>query len=477
MGVGATLARHVAIYGVSTVLVQSVALVTAPVFTRHFGPARYGVLDVTGATVALALTVALAGMDGAVARAYVGAPSEDERRTVVSTGLAAVVAGGTLLALAAVVLAEPVSGLLFGARDHGDLVMAAAVGVPLTAAAGYTRRLLRLQSRPGLFLAAAVTLAFVGAAGAVGLAVPAGLGLPGVFLGIALGGAVGLAVGVVANRHLLGWRFSARTLVELGAVGLPLTLFAISTWAIVMLDRFILVRAVDLEDLGHYAAANRVSGLLLLALLAFEGAWLPLLLRTAGTGDEQVAAAHDRALPWFAAVMAVMGVGLAAFSPEILAVFAGDQFTAAAGVVPPLVLAMLFHATTPVTTSALIVARRTGGLAYGALGAVAVNVALCLLLVGRWGIAGAAWATVAAFAVQAENARRRAARLGSPGAGGRRAQARAGLALALAVPFLGLGYIDLARQPVQAAVKAAGVGGLAVLLVVTGVVPLGRGRR
>ncbi len=91
---------------------------------------------------------------------------------------------------------------------------------------------------------------------------------------------------------------------------------------------------------------------------------------------------------------------------------AGEPFQAAASVVPPLVLAMLFHATTPVTTSVLIVARRTGGLALGALGAVAVNVVACLVLVPLWGITGAAWATVLGFAYRAEDCRRRAARVG-----------------------------------------------------------------
>jgi O-antigen/teichoic acid export membrane protein len=266
-------------------------------------------------------------------------------------------------------------------------------------------------------------------------------------------------------------------------VGLPLALFALSLWAIRMLDRFILVRTVDLQELGYYGAANRVAGVLLLAVLAFEGAWLPILLRTEGQGDDRVAAARDRALPLFAAGMALMGAGVAAFAPEILGLLAGDRFGPAARVVPPLVLAMLFHATTPVTTSALIVARRTGGLAYGAFGAVAVNVVGCLALVPRWGIAGAAWATVLGFAYRAEDCRRRARRValqggGSQGGGGGggAAQAKAGLGLALAVPFLALGYLDLGDTATTLVVKGLGITVLMGLLVVTGVVPRRRRR-
>lgn len=481
-GVGATLGRHVAIYGVSTLLVQSVSLVTAPIFTRHFGPARYGVLDVTAATVALAITVCLAGLDGAVARAYVGATSADERQTVVSTGLATVVILGSIAALAAVLLAGHVSGLLFGDRTHTDLVRAAALVVPLSVGAGYTRRLLRLESRPGLFLVSAVTLAVVGALAAVVFAIPARQGLPGVYLGIALGAAVALAVNVAASRHLLRWRFSPGVLSEMAAVGLPLALFGISLWAIRMLDRFILVRTVDLRDLGLYAAANKVAGVLLLAVLAFEGAWLPILLRTEGRGDADAAAARDQALPVLAAAIALLAVVTASFASEVLMVVAGRPFEAAAGVVPPLVLAMLFHATTPVTTSKLIVARRTGGLVYGALGAVALNVVACLVLVPAWGIAGAAWATVLAFAYRAEDCRRRARRLApevGPGRGPGPADTgarRAALALATAVPFLGLGYLDLGSGPATVLVKGLGVIVLGVMLAVEGAIPTGRRR-
>lgn len=459
------LARHVAIYGASTLLVQSVSLLTAPVFTRHFGPARYGVLDVTSATVALVITVVMGGLDNAVARAYVNAASEDERRVVVSTGLAAVAGAGALVALVSVFLAGPVSDLLFGDRTHAGLVRAAAISVPLTVVAIYTRRLLRVQLRPVLSLISAVTLALVGAVAAIVLAVPAGLGLAGVYAGIALGAVAGLAVSIAATRKLLAWRFSRRVLLDLAAVGFPLALFALSLWAVRMVDRFILVRLVDLHQLGYYAVANRVAGVLLLAVLAFEGAWLPVLLRTEGTGDGRAVITRDGVLPALAAVVAGMSVLMAAFSPEILAVFAGHTFDPAARVVPPLVLAMLIHATTPVTASELIVARRTAGLAYGALGAVVVNVVACLLLVPRWGIAGAAWATVLGFAYRASDCYLRARQLLSVKERASGAHQRAGLALALAVPFLALGYVEFANGAGTLLVKGLGVAAFGAVVV------------
>jgi O-antigen/teichoic acid export membrane protein len=466
---GVAFRRHVAIYAASTVLVHSVGLATAPIFTRHFGPARYGTLEVMSATVALMVTLVSAGLDVAVGRSYARSSDVEDRQTAVSTGLFAVVGLGSAVALCAAAFARPLAGLLLGDRLFSRVVTFAALGVPLTVTAGYLRRVLRLEDRPWLSLVSATMLAGIGALCAVALGVTLSMGLSGVYAGIAIGAACAVVLNLVVNRHILRPRFSRRHLVAMVAVGLPLLPASLSTWALRMVDRFILVRWVDLDEIGLYGIANRVSNVVLLAVFAFEAAWVPFVLNLDGEDRERAARARARVLPLLTGGVAFLAVTVAAFGPQLLRVLADERFDAAAPVVPVLLLALLFYSMTPVAVSAAVIAGRTRRLALHAGSAVAVNILACLLLVPPFGIAGAAWATVLAFAYQAFTYHR----LGQQVAPVAYDVRRIILLLALSVPYLALGYLDLGATWVTVSAKSLAVLSFPVLLISTGIVQAG----
>jgi O-antigen/teichoic acid export membrane protein len=107
------------------------------------------------------------------------------------------------------------------------------------------------------------------------------------------------------------------------------------------------------------------------------------------------------ALNDFVVGVALVGVPVAAFAPEVVRIVGGPSYLPAARVVPVLVLAFLIFATMPITQIAMMVTSRTRRLAAPSLLAAGLNVVGCLVLCPRFGIAGAAWATVIGFAFQA----------------------------------------------------------------------------
>ena len=103
------------------------------------------------------------------------------------------------------------------------------------------------------------------------------------------------AYGAVAIRSDLAGRFSRRELRALLAFGLPLVPAAVSSWALLLVDRVILRRLEDLDAVGQYAIASRLSGILVLGMTAFVLALGPYLLSVYSEQPDQeklVAGSH-----------------------------------------------------------------------------------------------------------------------------------------------------------------------------------------
>ena len=80
--------RHAAVYGAAGMLLQAAGLVLLPLYTRHLGPADFGVLEVLGRTgEVLATLLLVGGVRQAMVAFHQQAPSEADRRAVAATGL------------------------------------------------------------------------------------------------------------------------------------------------------------------------------------------------------------------------------------------------------------------------------------------------------------------------------------------------------------------------------------------------------
>jgi O-antigen/teichoic acid export membrane protein len=142
-------------------------------------------------------------------------------------------------------------------------------------------------------------------------------------------------------------------------------------------------------------------------------------------------------------------VGLALVARPLADVMVGQGLREGAAQVTPWIAASAFLAgvTTYYFHTAFTLARRTGLLIVAMALPAAANIGLCLVLIPRFGLQGALWATVASYGLGA---------LASWGLGRR--------ALALPVPWLLLGKAGVASAAMALAVRAVpAYGGLGEL--------------
>src|SRR4051794_19021980 len=122
------LVRHSAVYGLGSIVARVLAGLLLPLYTRYLSPSDYGLIETLVALSAVLTALVAQAMKSAFFRFYFDSDDLEHRLLVVRTAFWYVMAASTVVLIAGVALAQPISWLLFHTRDHDGLVVAAFVG-------------------------------------------------------------------------------------------------------------------------------------------------------------------------------------------------------------------------------------------------------------------------------------------------------------------------------------------------------------
>jgi O-antigen/teichoic acid export membrane protein len=392
------LGRQTVIYGLGGAGLQLVGLVTLPIFTRVFGAPQFGVLETTIAAYAALLVLADLGLSSSALRIYYDYDSdgEDQRRSLLSTGLSASVALAGVWMTLAVIFAHALSSWQFGTGRYAELIRIAAISVPVTVLANFLREVMRLKLMPWAYTASAIA----GSVGATAFAVTAVLafhgGLAGVLLGTLAGNVISAVLGLVVIRADLIGRFSLAELRHMLSYGLPLVPASVALWGINLLDRSLLTKLGDTADTGQYAVANRFGSLLMFVVTAFALAFVPFQLSLWREDPELEKQVRCKVLTYLTVGLVGAGVVLSVFAREIIAVVS-PGYTRAYEAVGMLTMSVALYGVSNLVLFGVFVKRRTGYVATYSVAALVLNIGLNLLLIPAWGMMGSAFATLVAF--------------------------------------------------------------------------------
>jgi O-antigen/teichoic acid export membrane protein len=241
-------------------------------------------------------------------------------------------------------------------------------------------------------LAIGVGFAFMGAGGAAPLL---GLGLaPLAALPFVLPGEL---------KQARGGAFEAGRVREYALYGYPIAASLALTVVLSSTDRFLLAIYLDEAAVGAYHAsysiANRTLDVLFLWLGSAGQPALVMALERGGMGRLKVAAREQLSTFLLVGLPAAAGVALVA-RPLAEVLIGEDLRTAAASVTPWIALsALLFGLTAYYFGQAFTLGKKTKRLLIAMAVPAGLNVVLNLILVPRFGLMGAAWATAASFAL------------------------------------------------------------------------------
>lgn len=382
-------------------LPRGLSLLLVPLFTHYLSPSDYGALALLALFSTLAKIVFRLGLDAGFFRVHYDQPDEERRRQLAGTVAVFGAAAGMALLAATALLAGPVSWALFGDEPApARWVVLAAADVAVGTLAFVPLSLLRIRERPGLFSTFSVGRHLLNLLLKVAL-VRAGWGVEGVLWSDLVATSVFVLSLLPTLRGHLSFAFATPLLKDALGFGLPKVPHGLFVQIQNLADRKILDLFVLRSEVGLYQVAYDLGSAPKFATSAFEPAWGPFLYAEIKKPDAPRTIARLATVAF--AAFALCATGVAALGGEALTLLTpySPEFRAAAPVIPVVAGAYLLHGVFLLTSVGIGVSKRARY--YPMITAVValVNVAANFLLIPRFGMMGAAWATLASYAVMA----------------------------------------------------------------------------
>lgn len=379
------------IYLLTSALNAAIPFLLLPVLTRVLSPADYGIVAMFGLMLAVFGAFTGINVHGAISVRYFQLGKEELAAYVstcltilgastAATGLVVVLAGSWLSELTSV----PADWLLVAVAVAG-LQFLINVRLSLWQVTGRARAYGALVLSQGLANAAASLL----------LVLVVAMGWQGRVLGQVLAAALCAAIAVwhLARsdfiRPPVQWREHAADALKFG---IPLVPHVIGGLLIVAADRFVIVNLLGTAEAGIYMVALQVAQVIGFATDSFNKAYAPWLMKRLATGESSPRLAIVRGTYVYFAVVLAAAWLYGALAPSLLEVLVGGSFRAAGPLVVYLALGFAFGGCYFMVTSYIFFESRTGLIALVTFTSGLINILLSVLLVGRYGLEGAAFA-------------------------------------------------------------------------------------
>lgn len=394
------LGKESLIYGLSTVAARLLSFLLLPFYTHYLSPADYGVSAALFSYIAFFNILFQHGMDQAYMRHYA------ERETSLPSAFYGVAAVSLVLGAALCLVPSGLAEAAGIGAGNGRLILYSAVILFADALSAPLFADLRMAHKALRYSLLRVFTVVLNVGMNIFLIIGLGRGVQGIFEANICSSVLALALAAIPAAGLLARpRFNAKVYRSMLAFALPLVPAGLGSMAVQVIDRPILLRLADQTTVGIYQANYRLGIFMMLVVSMFDQAWRPFFIERANKPDSPPLFA--RVLTFFAFGASWLTLALSFFIADAVKFpFFGkplihQAYWGGLGLVPVVLWAYVFNGLYINFLAPVIIAKRTGYMMAATFLGAAVNVGANFLLIPRYGMLGAAWATFAAYACMA----------------------------------------------------------------------------
>jgi O-antigen/teichoic acid export membrane protein len=389
------LAHDAAIYGVTRVLIKSLAFILVPVYARFLSVEEFGVLELILASGAFVNVVIAANMDGVFARFYFDREDRRWRRNIITLYLwiesvyPAVVVGLFIL------FSDQLSDRILGTAEYATLFVIVLVDVYLTNVVDLPMNLCRLRRKPVTFAAYSLARGLTQVVFTVLLVVVWEFGVKGILVASLIS---------VCVAFVLTFREYARDLTrsvdwnvgrEMVSFAWPGILGGLAFYTLNLVDRFFVQHYHGTAANGLYGTAFRYSQVVLVGVIAFRLGWSQWHYSWLNTDRHPAMVARGGLYYYFGA--GFLAVLVSAWILPAFHVLMPARYWEATEAVAPLALAGVATGAYSLYTVGLAVQKRQRMIPVLAIISAVIAVGLYLALIPPFSFKGAAWATAASL--------------------------------------------------------------------------------
>jgi O-antigen/teichoic acid export membrane protein len=387
------------LYLVGNIASRAVGFLAIPFYSHYLSAQQYGALELIElSTQAIGITFGLQSIGMVLARLFHDQSTAEGEREIASTSALSAGLLNTVIVGLCMMLASPLSEQLFHNTRGTDLLQLAFIGMWFSNLAEVTLTYERIRERAKFFfyysminliLTLAFNIYFIGYAGD---------GVYGFVYSklIVTGGGTIFLAGRMAREVGLGWR--QEFIPQFLRFGTPLVAASLSAFAIHFSDRFFLSNWVSLADIGRYALAYRFAFLVsVLVGDSFGKSWNVTFYRFSGRENWREEFASVGHYLMLALCLVALGICLTALL--LLRFMVPESYYPPTFILPALVLSYVLREVGDFFRNLLLIDKKSATVGNVGMLAAGLNFLLNFLLISRYGLYGATFATLGTWTV------------------------------------------------------------------------------
>jgi len=198
---------------------------------------------------------------------------------------------------------------------------------------------------------------------------------------------------------IINWKFSKEIAINLLKDSWPLILSGLVVSVYMKIDQVMIKNILDSEELGYYAAAVRLSEAWYFIPIALTNSLFPAIVNAKNVNEKFYLNRMQKLYDLLAWMAIAIAVPVSIFSSDIINILYGSEFRSAAPVLTIYIWAGVAVFLGVASSQYLITENFTKLSFFRTLIGMVFNVILNLLLIPKYGIIGAAYATLISYSV------------------------------------------------------------------------------
>ena len=387
--------KHTVIYGIGRTSEQFAKFLLLPLYTRFLTPSDYGILSLVSFFTGFTGIIFGLGTSSSVFRFYRSSDDNRQREKAFYSSLLLILAWCSIVLLAIYPLNKTISQVLFDSEDYGKYIMIGLGSVALMTIYNIPMFILRAEERSVQFVSNNIFKLLL----SVGLGVIFVVVLKRTALGAL---EAGLFTALIFAVYTITYRvrrsrfgFNRELLIKLLKYGSPLIISGFGMVILNSSDKYFLKEFTALDRVGIYSVGYTLGSGVTLIIGAFQNAWPQLMFDYRDKSD--AGEFYGNVLTYYVAIMGIIWLGIALFSKEIVMLMTAEKFWDSYRVIPWISLAYIFTGAGSIMSAGIYTRDKT----YNELILMPIAAGLCLgfnfLFISKWGMMGAAWATLISF--------------------------------------------------------------------------------
>jgi len=414
--------KHSTVYGIANLLNRAISFLLLPLYTRYLTPADYGTLDLLYFTTAFIGMIVDMGIGAAMSRYYFDSEDQKERNLAVSSAFYGFGVGSGFLILFFISISGFLSDLVFRAtsqmnfviwmlsrlsdatpvalsHNYSGLMILSLAGLALDIFVNVSYNYLRIRQRSIRLTVVAMSRLIMQIGFNVLFLVGFGWGVAGILVSAVIVNGVLVAYLVPSTLKEVGVTFSWPKLKGMITYGLPLIPSNILAYIVNVSDRFFVNAYVGLAQTGLYTLGYRF-GILVNEFVSspFAQIWVPRRFEMFQKPDAERVFA--RIFTYFAAALFFVGLVISVATKDVIRIMSEEAYWDAYLVVPIIVLAYIVSSFQMHFNVGIMFKKKTKYLMYINFVTGGINILLNFIMISRWGMWGAAWATLICFVIK-----------------------------------------------------------------------------